>query len=105
MTRLYATARQDAARGFLRFAGKRTQKDNSQTAGHRSGPCWGFSAIRSARTEARALLAPIYGWFTQGFDTADLQEAKALLEEIRLKCQTPTAKIVHLLPEVLSGPF
>jgi predicted ATPase/class 3 adenylate cyclase len=32
------------------------------------------------RTEARELLAPIYGWFTEGFDTADLQEAKALLE-------------------------
>ena len=34
------------------------------------------------RAEARALLAPIYGWFTEGFDTADLQEAKALLEEL-----------------------
>ena len=34
------------------------------------------------RTEARDLLAPIYGWFTEGFDTADLQEAKALLEEL-----------------------
>jgi class 3 adenylate cyclase/predicted ATPase len=33
-------------------------------------------------TEARALLAPIYGWFTEGFDTADLREAKALLEEL-----------------------
>jgi predicted ATPase len=32
--------------------------------------------------EARALLAPIYGWFTEGFDTADLREAKALLEEL-----------------------
>jgi predicted ATPase len=32
------------------------------------------------RTEARELLAPIYGWFTEGFNTADLQEAKALLE-------------------------
>jgi predicted ATPase/DNA-binding winged helix-turn-helix (wHTH) protein len=31
--------------------------------------------------EARELLAPIYGWFTEGFDTVDLQEAKALLEE------------------------
>jgi predicted ATPase len=30
--------------------------------------------------EARDLLAPIYGWFTEGFDTTDLQEAKALLE-------------------------
>jgi len=34
------------------------------------------------RTEARALLAPIYGWFTEGFDTADLQEAKVLLEAL-----------------------
>ena len=32
--------------------------------------------------EARALLAPIYGWFTEGFDTADLQDAKVLLEEL-----------------------
>jgi class 3 adenylate cyclase len=32
--------------------------------------------------EARQLLAEIYGWFTEGFDTADLQEAKALLEEL-----------------------
>jgi predicted ATPase len=34
------------------------------------------------RDEARELLAEIYGWFTEGFDTADLQEAKALLEEL-----------------------
>jgi predicted ATPase/class 3 adenylate cyclase len=34
------------------------------------------------RAEARALLAPIYGWFTEGFDTADLQDAKALLETL-----------------------
>ena len=34
------------------------------------------------RAEAYALLAPIYGWFTEGFDTADLQEAKALLEAL-----------------------
>jgi predicted ATPase len=34
------------------------------------------------RDEAHALLAPIYGWFTEGFDTADLQEAKALLGEL-----------------------
>jgi predicted ATPase len=34
------------------------------------------------RDGAHALLAPIYGWFTEGFDTADLQEAKALLEEL-----------------------
>jgi predicted ATPase len=34
------------------------------------------------RDEAHALLAPIYGWFTEGFDTADLQEAKGLLKEL-----------------------
>ena len=34
------------------------------------------------RAAAYELLAPIYGWFTEGFDTADLQEAKALLEKL-----------------------
>jgi predicted ATPase len=34
------------------------------------------------REEARAMLAEIYGWFTEGFDTADLKEAKALLEQL-----------------------
>ena len=34
------------------------------------------------RAEARELLAPIYGWFTEGFDTADLQDAKALLDTL-----------------------
>ena len=34
------------------------------------------------RTEARALLAPVYGWFTEGFDTADLKDARALLDEL-----------------------
>jgi predicted ATPase len=34
------------------------------------------------RAEARELLAPVYGWFTEGFDTTDLKEAKALLDEL-----------------------
>ena len=34
------------------------------------------------KDEARQLLADIYGWLTEGFDTKDLQEAKALLEEL-----------------------
>jgi predicted ATPase len=34
------------------------------------------------RDEARALLAPVYGWFTEGFDTRDLKDAKALLDEL-----------------------
>ena len=34
------------------------------------------------KDEARKLLTDIYGWFTEGFDTADLKEAKELLEEL-----------------------
>ena len=34
------------------------------------------------KDEARQMLAEIYGWFTEGFDTKDLQEAKALLDEL-----------------------
>ena len=34
------------------------------------------------KREAHELLAEIYGWFTEGFDTKDLQEARALLEEL-----------------------
>jgi hypothetical protein len=34
------------------------------------------------RHEARDLLAPVYGWFTKGFDTLDLKQAKAFLEEL-----------------------
>ena len=35
--------------------------------------------------QARELLAPVYGWFTEGFDTRDLKEANALLEEMASK--------------------
>ena len=38
---------------------------------------------QSKRDEARTMLAEIYNWFTEGFDTADLKEAKALLEQLR----------------------
>ena len=45
------------------------------------------SAVRLWRdqgkvSEARELLAPVYGWFTEGFETRDLKEAKALLDEL-----------------------
>jgi hypothetical protein len=36
------------------------------------------------RDEARAMLAEIYNWFTEGFDTADLKDAKALLDELSI---------------------
>jgi hypothetical protein len=40
-----------------------------------------MNLARFAR-QARELLAPVYGWSTEGFDTRDLEEAKALLEEL-----------------------
>jgi Magnesium chelatase, subunit ChlI len=55
-------------------------------------------------TEAYGLLAPVYGWFTEGFDTADLQEAKALLEEV----SRDALSIVHPQPPYASyrpAPF
>jgi hypothetical protein len=39
---------------------------------------------RSRYVEARNLLAPVYDWFTEGFDTRDLKEAKALLDGLAL---------------------
>ena len=60
-------------------------------ARHQQAKSWELRAAMSLarlwqqqgkRAEARELLAPIYNWFTEGFDTADLQEAKALLEDL-----------------------
>ena len=42
----------------------------------------GLLERRGERDAAHGLLAPIYNWFTEGFDTRDLREAKALLEEL-----------------------
>jgi hypothetical protein len=41
-----------------------------------------LTADQGKRIEVHDLLAPIYGWFTEGFDTPGLKEAKALLEEL-----------------------
>jgi predicted ATPase len=41
-----------------------------------------FRRDQGRRAEARDLLAPVYGWFTEGFDTPDLKDAKALLDEL-----------------------
>ena len=42
----------------------------------------GCGAFEGRREHARDLLAPVYDWFTEGFDTADLKDAKALLDEL-----------------------
>ncbi len=41
-----------------------------------------LSREQGKRQKARDRLAPVYNWFTEGFDTADLKEAKALLDEL-----------------------
>ncbi len=41
-----------------------------------------FACLRRKQSEASENVAPVYGWFTEGFDTADLKEAKALLDEL-----------------------
>ena len=41
-----------------------------------------FRKDRGRTKEASELLGPIYNWFTEGFDTADLKEAKALLDDL-----------------------
>jgi hypothetical protein len=43
---------------------------------------WRTARQQGKRAEADELLAPIYSWFTEGFDTADLQDARALLEAL-----------------------
>ena len=42
----------------------------------------GLRRDQGKRNEARELLAPVYGWFTEGFDTRDLKEARALLDQL-----------------------
>ncbi|MGA8697301.1 MAG: hypothetical protein WB689_26385 [Xanthobacteraceae bacterium] len=62
-----------------------------QTARQQNAKSWELRAAMSMAQllrdqgkpqQARELLAPVYGWFTEGFDTRDLKEAKALLEEM-----------------------
>jgi predicted ATPase len=72
-----ATARYHRALAIAREQGARSFELRAATSLAR---LW---RDRGKRSEARELLAPIYAWFTEGFDTRDLQDAKALLEELR----------------------
>jgi len=64
-----------------RAANRRNQKAKSieLRAGVSLAQLW---RAQGKHSEARDLLAPIYGWFTEGFDTSDLKKAKALLEQL-----------------------
>ena len=63
----------------LRIAQAQQAKSLELRAARDLARLWGEQGLRTA---ARELLAPVYGWFTEGFDTADLKEAKALLDEL-----------------------
>jgi predicted ATPase len=63
----------------IRIARDQQAKSLELRAAHDLALLWGE---QGRRIEARDLLAPVYGWFTEGFSTADLKEAKALLDEL-----------------------
>jgi predicted ATPase len=70
---------QDALAEALRIAQKQQARAFELRAAMSMARLW---RDQGKRNEARDLLAPVYGWFTEGFDTRDLKEAKALLDEL-----------------------
>ena len=72
-------APEDRYREAIAVARRQQAKSLELRAATRLARLWGE---QGRRAEARELLASVYGWFTEGFDTADLKEAKALLDEL-----------------------
>ena len=73
---------EQAERSFLR-AIEVARRQRAKTAELRAATSLaGLWAEQGERRKAHDLLAPVYGWFTEGFDTADLKDAKALLDEL-----------------------
>jgi predicted ATPase len=70
---------QNAFEEALRIARRQQAKSYELRAATSLARLWGE---QGRRVEARELLAPVCGWFTEGFDTADLKDAKALLDEL-----------------------
>jgi predicted ATPase len=82
------------ARGDGEAAAEACYRKAIEVARRQQARSWELRAVMSLcrlwqwqgkREKARQILAEIYGWFTEGFDTPDLQEAKALLEELAVK--------------------
>jgi predicted ATPase len=73
---LYRTIAEAGGRATLRL-GSRSGVHNSEAMS--MARLW---RDQGKMRQARELLAPVYGWFTEGFDTRDLKEAKALLDEL-----------------------
>ena len=70
---------QTALEEALRIARRQQAKAYELRAAMSLARLWGE---QGRRADARALLAPVYGWFTEGFDTVDLKEARGLLDEL-----------------------
>ena len=80
----YATADQTTAAAYLHQALEVARGQQAKSLELRAAMSLARLWQRQGKCAAAyELLAPVYGWFTEGFDTADLQEAKALLEELR----------------------
>jgi predicted ATPase len=80
---LFGTSAKQAEACFvqaLRVAGKQQARSFELRAATSLARLW---RDQGKRDEARELLAPVYGWFTEGFDTRDLKEAKSLLEQLQ----------------------
>ena len=71
---------EESLRFALEIAGRQEAKSLELRAATSLARLW---AEQGKRAQARDLLAPVYGWFTEGFETADLKDAKALLDELR----------------------
>ena len=71
--------RKPVSRSALQVTRRQNAKSLRAARGHQCRPALGD---QGKRAEAQDLLAPVYCWFTEGFDTADLKDAKALLEEL-----------------------
>jgi predicted ATPase len=74
-----AARRNDISSTLLAIARQQHAKSGELRAAMSLASIW---RDHSKVQQARELLAPVYGWFTEGFDTRDLKEAKALLEEL-----------------------
>jgi predicted ATPase/class 3 adenylate cyclase len=80
--RVHGAPAADVEVRFTRFMAKTRQQSAKSLELRAAMSLARLRRDQSKRTEARDLLAPIYGWFTEGFDTPDLKEAKALLDEL-----------------------
>jgi predicted ATPase len=79
-----ATAAAEAAEAWLHQALAVTRRQETRTFELRAATSLArLWHEQGERTRARELLAPVYGWFTEGFGTADLKDARTLLDELR----------------------